>query len=133
MSTPFLRRFHAVAEEHGWANPPSPSGLLQQWGQFVEECEAGYGWSIYEFDDELSARDLLAKMLEDTELARHPEAQELSGRVAEVDRRFKELLRSDVEVGDPQDPWWRRGVLRSAGSEYAADAHKLYGVQVERV
>ena len=40
-------------------------------------------------------------------------------RVGEADSRLERVLLPDVEIGDAEQPWWRRRVLARAGDEYA--------------
>ncbi|MGI8439512.1 MAG: hypothetical protein ACR2NV_04815 [Thermoleophilaceae bacterium] len=126
----FLERFRAIAVARGWGSDTSPVELLKRWKAFVRSCEEGYRWSIYEYDNELSARDLLADVMNDSVLAQTPELAEWATRVALVDARFSALLHEHEMRGRGTDPWWRRGVLRSAGPEYRQDVRDLHGIEV---
>ena len=51
--------------------------------------------------------------------------------VGSVDGRFRVLLRNDVNDKNGDAPWWRRGVLKYAGEDYAQDIRSLYGIEIE--
>ena len=128
----FLERFRVIAVARGWGSDTSPVELLKRWKAFVRSCEEGYRWSIYEYDNELSARDLLADVMNDSVLAQTPELAEWATRVALVDARFSALLHEHEMRGRDTDPWGRRGVLRSAGPEYRQDVRDLHGIESRR-
>jgi hypothetical protein len=109
---------------------PATSALVEEWAQVVRECEAGYGWNVYEYHNDLSVRDTIARRLADPATPVE-DRTELATRAAEVDARFQALLQPEVEVGPVDDPWWHRGVLRYAGEELAAELREWFGVKVE--
>jgi hypothetical protein len=129
-SARYLTRFREIARERGWPDSTSPAGLLDQWRALAMAAEEGYRWTIDEYSNEISARDVLEEIFTDSVLRAEPEAQELCGRVAEVDSRMRALIRDDVHIGRPDDPWWRRGVLRRAGPDYVEDLERIYGIHV---
>ena len=98
--------------------------LLEEWRDFVAECEAGYGWNVYEYHNDLSVRDRL-------EGARGEMDAEAAAHLAEIDLRFQALLQPGVQVGPEDGPWWHRGVLRYAGPEMAAELKEWFQVDVE--
>lgn len=128
----YLERFRAIVYERGWHASVTPSELSARWEGLVAACEAGSGWTSYEHSNELSVRDLLEAVFLDPRTAAEPEADELRRHVNELDARYRALLRDDVHVGDADDPWWRRGVLRHAGPDYVDDMQRLHGITVER-
>jgi len=124
----FFDGFGAVVAANGWTSAPSPSGLLAQWGGFVDVCASGYSSTIYEYHDELSVRDLLQQVLDAPTLQRFVELVELRAGVEEVDQRFRSVCRDDLVIGLPGDPWWRRCVPRLATGEFADDLQRRYGI-----
>ena len=98
--------------------------LLDEWRDFVRECEAGYGWNVYEYHNDLSVRGRLQATLDEGD-------PELAAQVAEIDARFRALLQPGVQVGPEEDPWWHRGVLRHAGPELASELKDWFQVDVE--
>jgi hypothetical protein len=98
--------------------------LLDEWREFVSECEAGYGWNVYEYHNDLSVRDRLETCLPEMEAAD-------AAQVAEIDGRFRALLQPGVQVGPEDGPWWHRGVLRYAGPDMAAELKDWFQVDVE--
>ena len=98
--------------------------LLDEWREFVDGCEAGYPWNVYEYHNDLAVRDRIAASLD--EMAPAERAQ-----VAETDARFRALLQPGVQVGPEEDPWWHRGVLRYAGPALAGELKEWFHVDVE--
>ena len=105
--------------------------MEEVWLQFVEECEEGYGCSIYEFDNDISVRDRIDLILSHEDLCRVAAVEHLRAETAKVDERFRTLLRTDVTIKSDDAPWWRRGVLKYAGEEYAQDIRSEYGIEIE--
>lgn len=98
--------------------------LLDEWREFVAGCEAGYGWNVYEYHNDLAVRDRLEASLGEMEPGD-------AAQVAEIDARFRSLLQPGVQVGPEEDPWWHRGVLRYAGPELAAGLKDWFQVDIE--
>ena len=98
--------------------------LLDEWRDFVAGCEAGYGWNVYEYHNDLAVRDRLEAGVAELD------ADEAAS-LAQVDARFRALLQPGVEVGPAEDPWWHRGVLRYAGAELAKELKEWFQVDVE--
>jgi len=109
--------------------------LLATWTSWVEDCEDGYAFTAYEYDAELSVRDVVEEALNDPTLATYPEHEAFRNRVAEIDQRFRAVLHPTWRI--PRAPpewasWWRMGILRRAGRQYAEYWREL-GFDVEVV
>src|SRR5438477_11880033 len=86
--------------------------LVATWKSFVSQIEIGYADSIYDYTNDLSARDLLQEILNDTTPA---VSKAVSALLEPVDDRF---LRATVPVDKPILPatgndkdvqaWWFR-------------------------
>ena len=108
---------------------PSPASLVDDWAGFVEACRGGYQWPIEEYDNEIGVRDRIEALAESPAgLDPH-----LQARVRELDRAFESLLQTAPAIRAQYDRWWRRGILRAAGAEYAADIRNQYGFDVRPV
>ncbi len=132
-SQAYLARFREILRERGWRDDVSPASLLDRWSALIEAVEDGYRWTLDEYLNELAPRDLLEALFADSSVGNSAEVEQLKGRVYEIDGRLRSLLRNDVSIGQVEDPWWRRGVLRFAGQDYAKDLEGLYGICVETV
>ena len=132
-SASYLDGFRALVREHAWPADTTPAGLLTRWSAYVASAEDGYGWSIYDQSNELSARDLLEHIFTDARTSSTSDAQHLRERVLATDARYRALLREDVRIGADGDPWWRRGVLRAAGPDYVDDLARIHAIHAEVV
>ena len=113
-------------------NGRTPWALVEDWESLVSEAEAGYQWTVYEFDNELGVRDLLAKALADERLGRFAEMASVRQRVEAADTRLDRAFLRDQQIRVADNRWWRRGVLAVGGEGYADDVERLYGIVVTR-
>jgi hypothetical protein len=110
----------------------SASQLLDQWNALIDACVEGYSWDVSEYNNEMFARDQLARILDDEELRGFAAHKDLAERVGQADTRFRILLLPDL-VLPGQSSWSRAGVLRRAGPDYARYFRDAYGVDIEVV
>jgi hypothetical protein len=101
------------------------------WAQFVDECEEGYSCCSSEFDNDISVRDTIERVLSREDFFGIPAVEHLRFVVDSIDGRFRALLRNDVNNKNGDAPWWRRGVLKYAGEDYARDIRGQYGIEIE--
>ncbi|WP_433159649.1 hypothetical protein [Kribbella sp. CA-247076] len=106
----------------------TPTDVVGSWRDFVEQCEAGYADNIYEFDNDLSVRSLVMKLLDSPVLSNFEQMRWVREEVAAVDERYRALL-LDTEVR-PGRPWWEARVPRIACEELAADFKASYDVEI---
>jgi hypothetical protein len=117
--------------QKGFTSAYSLIQMEEAWVALVDECEEGYNWCISEFNNDISVRDRIELVLSREDLLRIPAVEHLRAVVGSVDGRFRALLRNDVNNKNGDAPWWRRGVLKYAGEEYAQDVRSLYGIEIE--
>jgi hypothetical protein len=92
--------------------------LIENWGRFVGQVEAGYPFGLDDYRNDLDLRALI-------------EAAGLSEQVAQEDRRLRAALtRQDVAVWstDFPDAFWVRGYPANASGELLADLKARVGV-----
>lgn len=131
--TAFVKELDEVYQAHSDTLRLPPAALLDAWDAFVSQCEVGYRFDLSEYVHDIKIRRELEFLLSVPELQSFPEFEELTGRVHEVDQRFRALLLPDVIQPYASDEWWERGVLRYAGREYATDLKTLYGIKVAEI
>ena len=131
-------RFNSLLSQLDWParrpRPESAEEMLECWAAFVELCKGGYGayGDVMEaYDNDISIRDAIEVMVEDAALQRMAGFRWFFERVAATDARFKALLQNDVAIKGDDAPWWRRGVLIYAATDYVAEIKRLYGIEVE--
>jgi Xaa-Pro aminopeptidase len=117
--------------QKGWTRAFSLIQMEEAWAQFLDECEEGYNWNIYEFDNDISVRDRIELVLSREDLFGIAAVEHLRAAVANVDERFRALLRNDMSINNDAAHWWRRGVLKYAGQQYAEDVRRRYGIEIE--
>jgi hypothetical protein len=122
-----------VAAANGWCRFRTGDSFVQAWRSFIGVCARGYDMNIYEYENDLSIRSGIQLMLDDERVRNTIGFVDLSTRIAEIDAEFRELLQDGVEVGNSGDPWWKRGVLKEAGAELAADFMEMFGIYIQVV
>lgn len=129
-SVAYIARFREITHASGWPDSTTPVELLDRWMGLVAAAEDGYRWTIDEYLNEVTARDVLEAAPTDSVIESEPEVQEMRRRVEDADNRLRAVLRTDVEIGDHGQPWWRRGVLSRAGDDYVEDLERIYGIRI---
>ncbi len=126
----FLQRFEEFLGRNGWPTGQSPWTIVEQWESLVDQAAGGYQWGYYEFTNELGVRDLLGKAFEDDTLQGYDQLAAMRERVEDADARLRALLLADAMFGGEGKPWWRRGVLATAGDDYVDDVKRLFGIDL---
>jgi hypothetical protein len=128
----FLQAFKEFLGRYGWPTEQSPWSVVEQWESLVDQVAEGYPWGLYEFANDLSVRHLLEKAFCDSGLQEFDQVDAIRERVRAADVRLKRMFLPGVEVSGADAPWWRRGVLASAGDEYRDDVKRLHGIEISR-
>jgi hypothetical protein len=124
----FLEAYRDVMESMGRGRPLSPSALVEQWRSFVESCEDGCDEDIFEYENDLSVRDTLERILRSEKLQRFEQMSWVRSQVDDADQRFRALL-SDEKVRS-DGAWWQVRMPRLVGPALAADVRDRYGVGI---
>ncbi|KIA74434.1 hypothetical protein [Paenarthrobacter nicotinovorans] len=132
MST-FLERFAAATDEEGLRSGWSPAAYLEAWAAFTEDCEKGYQGNIYEYENDISVRDVIERALTSLGPAEDAAVAVFADAVAESDARFAAVLNSGPVMRDEAVPWWRRRLPVSGGREFAAEARQHFSVTLSPV
>jgi hypothetical protein len=96
--------------------------LLKSWASFVRKVETGYDDTIYDYANDLSARDSLEEALAPLP---SPEGEPLRAELRGWDQRFEAATRPSIRplapgVTERERSWWFRVPLRPIG-ELEAD------------
>ncbi len=103
--------------------------LVSRWSEFVEQCEEGYQYSLYDYDSELTIRDNIELIICNQDLQKYNEHQEFIERISLIDQRFKAILKEYNLMSE--DKWWKRGVLKYAGEQYAKNVKTEWNIEIE--
>lgn len=132
-----MREFDRLVREmtagSGWRGLKSGREFVDAWRSFVGQCAAGYDMSIYEYENDLSIRTEIQRLLNDPQLRQVEGYDEFYALISSIDRDFKTLLQEGVEIGTAGGQWWIGGVLRHAKEELAEDFMDIHGVRVRVV
>jgi hypothetical protein len=98
------------------------SSLLDNWENFVSEVEEGYNDSIYEYTNDLSARNLLQLLVENSSLAFR---NKLIGVLQGLDERFKQATEESnylvLNIQKKSQGWWWFRIPIKMGPELKND------------
>jgi hypothetical protein len=118
-----MASWHRSRIRGSWPATPSLEEIVSRWERFVQEVEAGYKLSIYDYTYDLTFRDHLSdllKALPDGELRRAVQAH-----VAALDDRLRRAtLPSETPLlpgFEPADQWWWFRIPRQLESELRND------------
>lgn len=130
MSYSFEQSIEKTARERQWRRKLSAEDLVGGWNSFIVQCEQGYPLGIYEFENDRYVRTMIHEVLSMADLIDDSALTEFSGKISDLDDKFRSLLQPGVLVGNDGDFWWNRGVPVRAGSELASDFNDIYGLVV---
>jgi hypothetical protein len=97
--------------------------LISKWERFINLIEKGYDLSIYEYMNDISARDLIEDVLENsTETIR----EWLSQHIFPLDQRYIKLTKRKTHplLTGKKSAWWYRIPIKATG-EMANDLENL--------
>lgn len=99
------------------------AGLIEQWELLVEQVEAGYGLTGYDYINDLATRDLIEEVL--ASAAPLLQKRITVGYVDSVDTRFRHATRPvqrPLQLGHPVEPkWWWCRLPNDLSGELARD------------
>lgn len=128
----FYKEVKTILEDRKWRAKKTPHGLLDMWEGFVKSCEAGYSMGIYEYDNDLSVRNVIELVLQNDTLKNYAEYKNFIQNVFIIDSKFKKLLSNEFFRSE-KEHWWNRGVLLEAEEEYIEDIKEIYGFNVKNI
>ncbi|MCL2467391.1 MAG: hypothetical protein FWF02_07360 [Micrococcales bacterium] len=122
--------FYEVVKPSGLRREWAPWVFVDAWIEFVDEVVSGYSWGLYEYENERNVRDALSPSLTDSRLLSFEVWREMVDSVIAADERLRAFI-SDGPVVEPGKVWWRERLPPLACQEFAEDADRLYGVQLQ--
>ncbi|MDX2047132.1 MAG: hypothetical protein SFU87_10115 [Chitinophagaceae bacterium] len=126
----FSEEIKRILIQIGWQSVLLPGELIEMWEGFVNECSSGYEMNIYEYENDLSVRNVIETILTSNELKVYPEYFNFKESIQTIDNSFKKLLSEKYSRND-RISWWEKGVLSKAGIEYTSDIKALYGIEIK--
>jgi hypothetical protein len=129
----FTEDFEALARH--LRIPPGyryPSQLIKEWAKRVTNLKAnGYHDVLAEYDNDLSVRGYIERILTSHELIGYEEFHAFKMQVQELDEVLKELFIPNVQRPGKLD-WWEAGILRNGGGDYAEEIKEFYGISIQK-
>jgi len=105
--------------------------IIGQWEDLVQECEDGYGYSIYEFDNEVSCRENIDYLLNNSELKKYEEHKAFTSKINELDNRLKAV--SLFNIRRPIEYWWESIILKHSYEQYWENVKLRYGIEIVKL
>jgi hypothetical protein len=110
-----------------------PDRLAKEWKKRVGSIvDGGYGYTVFEFDDDLWIRGAIEHLLRDNELGGHKEMSLFRSEIDKSDRELRYLFMPDI-VRPKADNWWEAGILKEGGPAYVESIMAMYGVAVKEL
>lgn len=122
--------FHSIVNPRGRRADWPPHVFVDAWLAFVEEVTSGYSGDLYEYENELSVRDDLEPALADERLSVFEAWSVLASSLRDADDRLASVLAKGPVIRSGA-AWWRERLPVRAGEEFAADAARLFSVEVD--
>jgi hypothetical protein len=129
----FTERFHSIALDSGWHVPTRPAQALGTWEDFVTTCTDGYEFDLSEYLNDLSIRQFIQLVLDDSEAKRTEMHALFAERVRRIDDRFRELVSDGPLIRPRSDLWWDRRIPPYGATEFVEDARERYSVELRVV
>ncbi|MGR3869194.1 hypothetical protein ACUXZZ_11435 [Streptomyces graminifolii] len=129
----FTERFHDIALASGWHVPARPAQVLGAWEDFVTTCTDGYAFDLSEYLNDLSVRQFIQLVLDDSEAGRTEMYALFAERIHRIDDRFRKLVSDWPLIRPESDLWWDRRIPPYGTAEFVEDARERYSVEVRVV
>jgi hypothetical protein len=117
----FVVAVQRVVAHFGWRQVITPTGMLEQWSAFVDECERGYTFSMFEYANDRAIRDLLERVMFYPSVWKCSQMEMLRKDVNALDARFRACCRGDVLFAGSHLWWWCASVPALAEGDFAED------------
>lgn len=128
----FEDKVKKILNKSGWQGESKSGTLVEMWEGFVSECSKGYAYNIYEYENDLSVRNAIERILSSNELESYLEYFNFKNKILELDQLFKALL-SDRYFIEDRKTWWEKGILIKGGVDYVNDIEELFKIKIQEV
>lgn len=107
-----------------------PGEALRSWEAMVDECAEGYDLDVSEYLNDLSVRDLLQRVVDDSKVRSIPEFSWFTAELAGIDDRFRAVLLDGPLMRPGERRWWRRSLPAVGQADFVQDVQERYGVEL---
>ena len=107
--------------------------MLGVWDDFVTACTDGYEFDLSEYLNDLSVRQFIQQVLDDSESGRTEMYAPFAERIRRIDDRFREVASGGPLVRPGSDLWWDRRIPPYGAAEFFDDARERYAVELRVV
>ncbi|MFF0087202.1 hypothetical protein ACFYR1_47280 [Streptomyces canus] len=129
----FTERFHDIARDSGWHVPTRPAQVLGAWEAFVTTCMGGYEFDLSEYLNDLSIRQFIQLVLDDSEAKRTEMYKLFAERIRRIDDRFCKLVSEGPLIRPRSDLWWDQRIPPYGAADFVEDARERYSVELRVV
>lgn len=109
----------------------SPNSIIEDWKETVDSGK-DYHFTIFEWDNEISVRGLIEKIINNEELKRLEFFyQKFKARVEEIDEELKRISLDDFERPHWEN-WWEKKVLKGGEDQYKENIKDFYSIDLDK-
>jgi len=126
MTPEFDEAFRKICIVCGYKPPISAHKAVEFWKIFIDECQNGYGWTVFEYFDEIGIRDLIEKALNDPNIKLINGFLDFRGLVYTLDKRFAEVTLADDFF--ESENWWNRKLPKFGIRDFITSLKQTYNI-----
>lgn len=109
----------------------SPNSIIDDWKETVESGK-DYHFTIFEWDNEISVRELIEKILNNEEIKKLEYFyQNFKDQIEEIDEELKRISIVDFERPHCKN-WWEKKVLKGGEDEYKENIKQFYSLDLDK-
>lgn len=109
-----------------WEISYTAKEALDLWDTFISDCENGYGWTVFEYRNELSIRTIIEEALQNDDIQQFQDYEEYKMSILELDKRFKEIvLNKDFFIGTY---WWEKKLPKIGYGDFIKTLNEAYNI-----
>jgi hypothetical protein len=110
----------------------SPNALIENWQETVESGK-DYHFTLFEWDDEISVRELIENILNNEQIKQLEYFYtDFNARVNKIDSEFRSITFDDFERPHCKN-WWEKRILKGGEDEYKEHIKQFYSIDLDEL